>query len=227
MPEPINHDKHAALLTFVDEVNGLLDALGRRVALADLDARGRVQHAIRERANVVGERGREQQVLPLCRQEADDAPDVGQEAHVEHAIGFVEHEDLDVREIDRALLSVVEQASGCGDDDVDAAPELRDLRVDADAAEDHGGAQRHVLAVVAHALADLRGELARRRQDQRTNVPAVTGRRVVGGEPVQQRQGEAGRLAGAGLSAGHDVASCEHDGNDLRLDGGGGGIALF
>ena len=73
---------------------------------------GAVEQLVRERADVVGERRREQQVLPALRQQRDDAADVGQEAHVEHAIGFVEHEDLDVPQIDSALLRVIEQAAG-------------------------------------------------------------------------------------------------------------------
>ena len=46
-------------------------------------------------------------------------------------------------------------------------------------------------------------------------------------EPLQHRQREAGRLAGAGLRTGHDVAPFEHDGNDAFLNGGGLGVALF
>ena len=39
--------------------------------------------------------GREEQRLPLLRQAADDSPNVGHEAHVEHPVGFVEDENLD------------------------------------------------------------------------------------------------------------------------------------
>ncbi len=109
----------------------------------------------------------------LCRsmrQHRDDAANVGQEAHVEHAIRLVEHEDLDVTKIDGALLRMIEQPARCRDDDVDAAPQLVDLRIDADAAVDHGGLERHVLAVVLDALGDLRRELARRRQNQRADA---------------------------------------------------------
>jgi len=42
------------------------------------------------------------------------------EAHVEHAVGFVQHEDFDFRKIHRALLVQVKQAAGGGDEDVDA-----------------------------------------------------------------------------------------------------------
>ncbi len=165
--------------------------------------------------------------------------DVVDEAHVEHAVGLVEDEDLDVREVERALAVVVEQAPGRGDEDVDAAAQLVDLRLHADAAEhDHAG-QLGVLAVGANALLDLRRQLARRRQDEGADRqlaawtamraawwPFVALRRLHH-QAVQQRQHEAGGLAGAGLGAAHDVAAREDGGDGLRLDGGGRGVAGF
>jgi hypothetical protein len=107
-----------------------------------------------------------------------------------------------------------------------------DLRVDADATEDHGRVHVGVLAVQAHAFLDLGREFAGRGQDQ----GADRARRVlaflrcadgVGRQALQQRQGEAGGLAGAGLGAGQQVAAAEHGGNGLRLDRGRRGVALF
>ena len=43
-------------------------------------------------------------------------------------------------EVERALAVVVEQAAGRGDEDVDAAAQLVDLRLHADAAEHHHAA---------------------------------------------------------------------------------------
>jgi hypothetical protein len=43
---------------------------------------------------------------------------------------------------------------------------------------------------------------------------------------LQQRQGESGGLAGAGLRASEYVAAGENGGNGLGLDGGGNGVAL-
>ena len=57
------------------------------------------------------------------------------EAHVEHAVSFVEHQHFDGRQIDVALLRVVEQPSGGGDQNVDAAFQGRNLRIHADTAE--------------------------------------------------------------------------------------------
>jgi hypothetical protein len=50
----------------------------------------------RQRGDVLRHRRREQQRLALLRHVARMRLHVGQEAHVEHAVGLVEHEDLDL-----------------------------------------------------------------------------------------------------------------------------------
>jgi hypothetical protein len=67
----------------------------------------------------------------------------------------------------------------------------------------------------------LRGELARRHEDEDADVPL---RRA---QALQDRQGEAGGLAGAGLRGGEQVAAGEDDGDGLRLDRRGNGVALL
>ena len=62
------------------------------------------QHRIGELFDFLRHGGREQQRLPLLRQLRDNLPDVVNEAHVEHAVGFVEHEHLDMVEMDCAAL---------------------------------------------------------------------------------------------------------------------------
>ncbi|MBV6475513.1 MAG: hypothetical protein MOGDAGHF_01055 [Rhodocyclaceae bacterium] len=44
-------------------------------------------------------------------------------------------------------------------------------------------------------------------------------------QALQQRQDEAGGLAGAGLRPAHDVLAFEHDGDGLGLDRGGLAVA--
>ena len=44
---------------------------------------------------------------------------------------------------------------------------------------------------------------------------------------MKEREGEAGGLAGAGLGRAEQVASREDDWDGLRLDGGGGCVALL
>jgi hypothetical protein len=136
-----------ALLLLADQVDRLVDALGGGVARRDFH-RGRVvQQALGELADLVREGGREQQVLALLRQQREHLADVADEAHVEHAVGFVQHQELDAGEVERALADVVEQAARGGDEDVDPLLQRADLRVDVDAAEHHQRGQRQVLAV--------------------------------------------------------------------------------
>jgi len=53
--------------------------------------------------------------------QGEDLADVVDEAHVEHPVGFVEHQDLDLAQIDRFLLHVNRAAGRRGDQNVDAA----------------------------------------------------------------------------------------------------------
>lgn len=63
----------------------------------------------------------------------------------------------------------VEQASGGGDEDVDAFTETLYLGVLADAAKDDEGLQAGELAIIDKAFLDLDGQFAGRRQDERTD----------------------------------------------------------
>ncbi len=55
--------------------------------------------------------------------------DVFGKAHVEHLVGFVEHQDLEGAQIESAPPQVVERAARRRHDDVDAAAERADLLV--------------------------------------------------------------------------------------------------
>ena len=57
--------------------------------------------------------------------------DVGDETHVEHAVGFVDHEQLGAGEQKPSTLEMIEQAAeGVAISIVDAARELGDLVVE-------------------------------------------------------------------------------------------------
>ena len=85
-------------------------------------------------------------------------------AHVEHAVGLVEHDGLDVVELDGAALHVVAQAARCRDDDLRVLFERVDLLADGRAAvQAHDAHTRKVDAKVAQLRRDLHGELARGR----------------------------------------------------------------
>ena len=76
------------------------------------------------------------------RQYREDALDIGHEAHVEHAVSLVEHQDADLREVDALLLEMIEKATGCGDHDFNARVQRLDLRLDVDTTINHRRPQR-------------------------------------------------------------------------------------
>ncbi len=55
-----------------------------------------VENAVRQFANLRGHGSREEERLALSRQLLENAADIGQEAHVAHAVGLVQHEHFDV-----------------------------------------------------------------------------------------------------------------------------------
>ena len=93
-------------------------ALARRPVLVRAGLLGERVGQLADRAL---ERGREEQCLPLARDLLDDAVDDGLEAHVEHAVGLVQDEDLDAAELDVAAGDQVFEAPGRGDDHVGLA----------------------------------------------------------------------------------------------------------
>ena len=166
--------------------------------------------------------GGEEQRLPGERHELADALDVGDEAHVEHAVGFVDDQKLDAGHQQPAALGMVEQAARRGDQHVDAADQLAVLVVKRHAADDEGDVELVVLAVLVEAFLDLRRELAGRLEDQRARHARPRAALLEHGE---HRQHEGRGLAGAGLRDAEHVAPGEHVGDRLFLDRGGGGVA--
>jgi hypothetical protein len=98
------------------------------------------------------------------------ARQLGLEAHVEHPVGLVEDEHLDVPELRRALLQVIDEAPRRGDDHLAPLLEGPDLLPHADAADDRGAAHVTPPAEPLQLLGDLQGELARRREDERARA---------------------------------------------------------
>src|SRR5690606_33245387 len=130
-----------ALVTGRHAIHPLVDALDSGVQGGNLDARRIVQQTIGQLGDLGREGRGEQQVLTLGRQLGDDLLHVVDEAHVEHAVGFVEDKILNGGEVHRTLADQIQQRAGAGDEDVEPGSQSLDLRVGADAAEDAGTVQ--------------------------------------------------------------------------------------
>ena len=214
------------LVGLVARMHQLLDTLGSTVARGDFDHRRVIQQTGGQFADLVGEGGGEEQVLTLLRHQSQDTADVPDKAHVEHAIRFVQYQDLHLVELDGVLVVKIHQAARTGHQHVQTTASRHHLRIDADAAEHHVAAHWQVFAVVTHALAHLGGQLASRGQHQRTN--AVRRNLALAlHQTLQHRQGKACGLAGPCLGRRHQIAASQNGGDRLLLNGRRGVVALF
>ncbi len=160
----------------------------------------------------------EERGLPLRRRRLEDGLELVGEAHVEHLVGLVEHDGLDAAEVERAAADVIERATRRGDDDVHAAAEDGDLLAEGLSAVDRHGAGADGAAVAMERLGDLHGELAGGYEHEHGGAGGL-GRFLR--EPLQERQGEGGGLAGAGGGLAQEVAALEQRRDGLALDGRG------
>ncbi len=174
-------------------------------------------------------RGMVAENISVCRcgrKLGDDLTDVVDEAHVEHAVGFVEHEAFDAAETKRIALNEIEQPARRGDQDIDAIEQRADLRAHRHAADRQRALDAQMPAIGAETVEDLAGQFARRAEHQDPAALAL-GRAWIAGETMQDRHRECGGLAGAGLRNSDHVAARHDDRYGLFLDRGWGRVFFF
>ena len=155
-------------------------------------------------------------------QTVDDGAHVGDEAHVKHAVGLVDHQGVHLAQVHHARTQVVLQAAGRGHEQVHGGLfELAALTLMVHAAVNRQGA--NVAAVLAEGLgvlADLDDQLAGGCEDEGARAAGLEVA-LLGGAQVTREHGdqEGRRLAGAGLRLAGHVLAGEGELQRLRLDG--------
>ena len=107
----------------------------------DLDGDGIVGPLVGQTQHIPVKGRTEQQGLPiaLVRRTADDLLHLGDETHVEHAIGLVDHQNLHHIQMEVPAPAEIEQPSRRRDDDIDhIVLDLFHLPVVVDATDEHG-----------------------------------------------------------------------------------------
>ena len=89
-------------------------------------------------------------------------------SHVEHAIGLVQDETRHRLERNGPLGEMIQQPAGSRNDDIGASFEIARLDAESDAAIHRRNLQARISRQQPEMRSDLRGELARRNDDQRT-----------------------------------------------------------
>ena len=158
------HDRRSAAA--LDRVDALLEPVVGTHALEVVVDRARLLFTVRravhdgvrlvpadEHVDRVVEGRREQHRLTLGRRLVEELLHLREEAHVGHAVGFVEDDDLDRGQLERLLTDQVGETARAGDDDVDALAERLALGFEAHAAVDRerSGGPWTVRASRAHA----------------------------------------------------------------------------
>ena len=169
-------EDHDPLITLVNNdlggVGQLVAAGGQQLVLGNF--RAGILHRLHadlsgvvlvEPANVqhlTADGGREHRQALAVLHQVDDVLDVLVEAHVQHLVGLVQHNGLDVGHINGVVAVVIHQAARRGNNDLAALFELTLLLVHARAAvdaDDFDGRQK--LRQVLQVLGDLLGQLTR------------------------------------------------------------------
>ncbi len=202
--------------------NFLGDIGGRGGGTRNFDTGGIVEELVGEALDLRRHGGGVEQGLAGERQELADALHVRNEAHVQHPVGFVDHQDIDLGQHQPPALEMVEQAARRGNQHIDAAIQLLGLIVHRDAANEKRVAELGIFAVAVETFRHLVCQFAGRFQHQGAGHARLG---AAARQHLDHRQGEAGGLSGTGLGDADQVAPFQHDRDALRLDRRGRGVA--
>ena len=158
-------------LALVGHVVGPQQRLGNRCMLfvrrVDFDALWLTHHAGSELHDARRKRGAEHHGLLALDRELVDFGQVVGKAEVQHAVGFVNDEELHLVELDLHAALQVQQTAGRGHDEVSVL-QLGNLQLVRNAAHNVGNAQATAMAhQINRVSADLLGQFAGRAQNQR------------------------------------------------------------
>ena len=215
-----NPSERGALVGSRDDVGRLADLgqlAGRPLFGLDVDPHRFLQVPSGDRCDARRHGRGEQRRLPRLGGRREDRLEVFGEAHVEHLVGFVEHEHLERVEIQRTAPQVIERATRRRNDDVRASPQGANLLIHRRSAVTRDDGQLRFLAVLVDRLGDLHRKFARGNEDQRPRAERLAlahGAR----QPVQERKRERRGLPRSRAGLRDDVAAGEEDGDRLALD---------
>jgi len=202
----------------------LLDRLGGGGLARDLDPGRVLQEGLGDPLDLGRHGGGIEEGLAGEGGQAEDPLDIGDEPHVEHAVGLVHHHDLHAGQQKLAALEMVEQPARRGDQHVDAAVDQLVLFGKADPADQQRLGQLGVLGIDVEVFGDLGGKFAGRCQHEAARHPRPC---PAAPQKRDHRQREAGGLAGAGLGDAQNVTAFKRMGDRAGLDRGGGLVAGF
>ncbi len=180
---------------------------------ADLNRHGFFENPARQPLNLGRDCGGKEEGLAFGGAEGDDAFHVWQEAHVQHAIDFIQHQVGQVGQMKIPLLHKVKKPSRGGDEDVDSAFDLLTLVSIAHSTIDQPDTETAVLGELFQCSGDLVSQLAGGLKNKGAKAARFF-------QMLEDGQGKGGSLTGACLGRSDDVFAGQSHRNGLGLDRG-------
>ena len=168
--------------------------------------------------------GRIKERLAGKRGQGENTLDVGDKAHVQHAVSLVDHHDLHACQQQLAAFMVIKQPARRGNQDINAAINQFVLLAKRYAADQQRLGQLGILGINFKVFCHLRRQFAGRAQHKTARharlCPALA-------QQSDHRQRKAGGFASAGLGDAQHVFALQRVRDRLFLNRCGGFIACF
>ena len=144
----------------------LCHGVGGRCRRCHLDHFWIADKFVAEFLDIVGQGGRKEQRLAQGWQQPDNTFNIGNESHVQHPVSFVNHQNFYVGQQHLAAFKMVEQAAGCGNQNINTLAQGGVLVGKADPANQQRHRQLVIGAEFFKGVRHLGGKFAGRGKDQ-------------------------------------------------------------
>ena len=206
-------EQQVGLLRVGNGIDDVLDVFGGRTTRANFNRLRIVHRPLDERFDLRRNRGGKKRGVTFARTLFHEASHVGQKPHVEHPVGFVEHEKFHLVQFQSALFQVIQQTSGRRGNDVRAGFQFVILFSITDAAEDDGGFQIGETRIIADGRFNLRRKFAGWFKNQCAWADGIM--RAKFGKNWQRKRR---RFSRASLRAADDILAGQHKRNCAQLN---------
>ena len=207
-----------SLTAFVNAVKFLTDAFNRSALRSNFHPhRVRSQNRRSKFQNFIRHRCAKEQILSIRREHRDHFADIMDKAHVEHAVGFVEHKEFQLLQRNSLLPNQIKQAPRSCNKHIDTANQVALLRSIAHTTKNACRRNRRELRISLEAIFHLNRKFTSRQKNQctaslwRTELPRIQ-------QTLQNRERKRSRLTRPRLSNSQEILAFEQarDGSFLN-----------
>ena len=165
--------------------------------------------ALHQTQNLRLQRGTEQHGLPFTgrRQLGDDPAHIGNKPHVEHPVGFINHQNLRPGKIQGTAACIIQNTPRRSGKNIHRVIDRIALLLVIHSSEDGFAVKSGILAERLRVLFDLHGKFARRFQNEHATGFRRTFRLRIAEQTGHGRRKKRGGLSGSGLCLGGKIAS--------------------